>query len=196
MARVTLTPAQVPRMVRQNNKRAKRGAAKGLQRAAHRGRGVLVRRTPVDQGQLKASWRVRKAMNTGIGSGNLAAMITNSAPHAGIVEAGARPHKVGLEGWMAIYDWARRNIKFTETLKSGPNKGQQSKPRRMSHDDYGNPMLEQITWGIVNRIAKFGQRPTWFVRDSMDILMRIAQEEVAKAVAKSLTPRRPPGGAK
>jgi len=183
-ATIKATPGNVGGKINRRNKEAKRVTRRALMRAAHRGRGVMTKQTPVDQGQLKNSWKVRKSMGSGIGGDSLAATLTNDAPHAGIVEGGARPHKVGLAGWMAIYDWARRNIQFTTTLKSGKNKGKQSKPRSMSHDEYSNPMLSEITWGIVNRIAKFGQEPTYFVRNSMWQLHNIAIQEVAKALEK------------
>lgn len=135
----------------------------------------MVRITPVDQGQLKNSWRVRASRGTGIGGGNLVATLSNDAPHAGIVEGGARPHPVSNEGIAAIHAWVWRNRKdFGFTTRSGRAQG----GKGVKAATLG------IAYAIANKIKREGQEPTFFVKDSMPVLQKIAAREVAMAIAK------------
>ena len=204
MARIRLTPGQVPGMVKGNNKAALRATRSGLKRAAQRSKSLLAMSTPkVDTGQLRASWKVRKSMETGIASargGGMAATVINDAPHAGIIEGGARPHKVSLEGFYALFLWAKRHgfsgarRKFQ---RGGRSRVQGPQQMRVI---YGFPFADadvasaEVALGIVRKIQAHGQAPTWYVRNLMPALHQIANEEVAKRVAKSL--KRKPKGAK
>lgn len=164
------------------------GALKeGALRAAHRGHAHLVGQTPVDQGQLRNSWRVvdRRAQSLSPGAVEELAEIINDAPHAGVVELGARPHPVSPEGWDAIYEWVRRHFGFTV--------GGSSEMRRVGGETGEDPVLSEITWGIVHKIAREGQRPTYFVRDSMPELKRLLDLEVKKAIRRAAARRRRAG---
>lgn len=185
MGAVIKTTAQkVPKQVRLRNAAAKRVCRRALIRAAHRGRAVMVRVTPADQGQLKNSWKVRASKGTGIGGGRLAATLSNDAPHAGIVEGGARPHPVSNEGIAALHAWVWRNRKnFGFTTRSGrAQSGKGAKAATLG-----------IAYAIANRIKRHGQEPTFFVKDSMPVLQKQAAREVAKAIAK-LANKRTGGG--
>lgn len=78
----------------------------GMKLAAERGRTLLARETPVDTGAMKARWRVASSPT------ELA--LVNDAPYAGVVEGGARPHAVSLEGRYAIKLWFMRKVGLTE----------------------------------------------------------------------------------
>ena len=153
MAVVHVTPRQLPKALRRLEGDLQRAVDRGLRNAAHAGMGLLMRESPVDQGELRASWRVSPA--------RVGYELTNSAPHAGIVEEGARPHQVSLEGRMAILGWVRRHF---------PN------------------LTEQEQWsfmeGIANKLAARGQEPTHFVRNNLEALGRIARSAVAHALAQ------------
>jgi hypothetical protein len=122
---------------------------------AHGARGVLVRLTPKDRGQLKAGWRSR-----GFPEGKTeVARVSNDAPYAGVVELGARPHQMSMEGRVALAGWVRRHF---------PG------------------MSEAEVWsmvqGIANKIANEGQAPTYFVRNAMPDLTRLAEMEIKRAL--------------
>lgn len=176
---VRTTPSELMKKLQKNRKATRRAVSIGLLRGAHRGKSLMTRNTPVDQGQLKASWRVRKPVGDIV-----KAELINDAPHAGIVEMGARPHKVSAEGWAAIYEWVRRHFGFTTTVRSGKNKGKQSRMKKVKGDTGEDPGLSEITWGIVKKIEREGQLPTWFVRKRLPQLHNITIQEIVKQLEK------------
>lgn len=167
------------RQLKGSLRRRARGMKKELQRsavrAAQRGKVLMRRVTPTDQGQLKNSWRVRKGGEV-VGSfwlrpKTILAYLENDAPYAGVVERGARPHKVSYLGRMAIYEWVRRNRKLfalsgPRQIVAGPKRRGTRGPMLRALE----PDLERITWGIVKRIEREGQKPTFFVRNRLDEL--------------------------
>lgn len=154
-----------------------RAVVRGMRLGCERARAIMVKRTPTDRGELRASWKVK--------AGELATELINDAPHAGIVELGARPHKVSAEGWAAIYEWVRRHpalygqkrarTKVSGTLadlaRIGPFKGLDTK-------------ISSITWAIVKKINREGQKPTFFVQKSMDELRAALASEIEKQLAR------------
>lgn len=176
---ITVGIDQLPAALQRGEQRFEKALARGLRMGAERGRGVIVRRTPMDLGQLRASWKVK--------AHDMVAELLNDAPHAGIVELGARPHRVNAEGWQAIYEWVRRHPEMygatkprtkasattAQLVKMGPFKGL-------------DPEISRITWAIVKKIQKFGQKPTFFVRDSLDILHRALIAEVERQLARAI----------
>jgi len=94
---VRIASKDLARRLKKDERRAFKGVEKARSRALQRARGTMVERSPVDQGQLRAAWRVDGES------------LVNDAPHSGIVEMGARPHGVSAEGMQALKDWARRH---------------------------------------------------------------------------------------
>ncbi len=194
-----MSASQVATMIKRGNATIRAAAAKGAIRGAQRGRALMAKRTPVDQGQLKASWRVITFGTASLDKrgGGIAKVILaelrNTAPHAGIVELGARPHKVSPEGWAAIYEWARRHFVEVSRGRDG-----QRRERRIGGDTGEDQWLSELTWAIVKKIEREGQKPTYFVRDSLEALSEIMDVEVAKAVAaakiKPISKKAPKGG--
>lgn len=131
-------------MLKNDLKVQTRGVKRALRRAADRGVDVLRSATPVDQGEMIRAWRVIPRAD-----GSL--LIKNDAPHAGIIERGARPHPVSEEGRLAIRDWAERH-------------------------GFDDP--EAASWGIVNKIKKEGSRAHWILRDSKQVLVEILHGEL------------------
>lgn len=82
---------------------------KGLRSAARLSQAVLAQRTPRDRGNAAAAWR-NSAHN---GDGDVVAYCLNSCPYIGILEMGARPHKVAWEGQFSIYLWIERHFRLT-----------------------------------------------------------------------------------
>jgi hypothetical protein len=190
MATVTIDPRDVPAMIEETNRGMLQAIQRGGNRGAERGRTFIAKKTPVDLGQLKASWYVWRGYE---GSGAIPmvqgvrelvlAELRNTAPHAGIVELGARPHPVSPEGWAAIYEWARRHFGF-QTRPGG-------RMHRIGGDVGDDPFLTELTWAIVYKIQREGQKPTYFVRENLPTLRQILHTEILRAVAQ-FNPGRPP----
>ncbi len=199
MAVNRVSPGQLPKVLNRKHTRILRAIGRGGLRGAERGRTYIVRQTPVDQGQLKATWKVMpgnpgilQGKPTGIAGrlmGVRIAELRNTAPHAGIVELGARPHKTSVEGWLAIYDWVvRHRVELGLVTKSGKarrvKKGKQAVHAKLPDGGKGlDPEIAGIAWAIVRKIEKKGQEPTYFVKSSLDTLLRIVQLEVDSALA-------------
>ncbi len=160
MAKVKVKPENLGRVLQDTLRLVKRSVVKGVQAGAVSGERLLVSRTPTDRGELRRGWRTRP------GGPKVPAVLHNDAPHAGIVEGGARPHPVSREGVESIMGWVRRNIG-------------------------GDPeQVKRITWGIVRKLRRRGQEGTFFIRDSLDDLSAMTKVQVdARLDALS---RRPP----
>lgn len=107
---VKISPAQLPEALLQEMMRMPHLHERAATRAAYRLKRYLVARTNElkinDRGTYKRSFVVEKNS------------VTNSAPHAPIIEEGARPHKVSREGLEMIARWVRRKLrKTTYSLK-------------------------------------------------------------------------------
>lgn len=169
----------LPREIRKGEARFAKAMSRGLRMGAERGRGIMVRRTPMDLGQLRASWKVKAT--------ELVAELLNDAPTAGLVELGSRPHKVSAEGWQAIYEWVRRHPELygqkhartqvsatlTQLAALGPFKGL-------------DPEISSITWAIVKKIEKYGQKPTFFVLLSLELLRTALIAEVERQLSRAM----------
>lgn len=204
-AAIQTTPAKLGALLRRRDNAARRAVQRAVLRGAARGQAHLRRATPTDQGQLKASWEIKR---TGAGINPTAAAFTrscilavlqNDAPHAGIVELGARPHPVSREGWESIYFWVYRNRHLFPSMqtKAGRAKrvkagGWQSAGRSGGASWEEHPELAAITWGIVRRIRREGQRPTYFVAKELDTLQDFVAIEfvrLLKKLAKAKDPK-------
>lgn len=161
----TISAEQVGAILRADRDARTKGVTIGLSRAAERGKAHLMTMTKklgkVHMGQYRASWRVVRD-----GDGYT---IINDAPHAGVIELGARPHKVSPEGVEAIREWVRRKVLGYSIA-----------------DADSNAETDQITMGIVRKLAKYGQRGTFIVRDSMPELQRFVTVEIDRAIRERL----------
>jgi hypothetical protein len=192
--RIPTTPDRLPDLVAAREAALKRGLRDAAHLAAAHGQALLVRVTPVDTGMLKASWDVTRYEV----APDLLATLANSAPYAGILEHGARPHMVSPEGWLGIYEWVRRHRKlFGFVGQSGrarkPKVGTKVVHKGLTDGGVGlDPVLAGITWAIAKKIAKEGRRPTYFVRDRLPQLTAYAAGEVrrmANRLAETKVPR-------
>lgn len=174
---IRTTPAKVRGQLQRRFAGSKAAVRRGSMAAAHRSKTMISRHTPSDLGQLAHSWGVRNMGRDSKGKfvkTKYMAELYNDAPHAGVVEAGARPHKVSAEGWWSIYEWVERH--FPEAASED---GQV--------DVYGNdPEFSRITWAIVRKIGRDGQKATYFVRKRLPALVQIAQVEVGRAIEKHM----------
>lgn len=172
---ITVDIKALPKLLRSSNERIREGVYAGALAGAHRARGLIVKRTPVDLGGARAGWRVRTV--DARPSSRARAMVTvaelyNDMPQIVWLEFGTRPHKVSAEGWAAIYEWARRHFRGT---------GGRMKRGRVTGPFTGaDPDLTRITWGIVRKINREGQKPTLFVYKSLDEMRRLMGLEMVR----------------
>ena len=164
---------QLPEALARGEQRFERALYRGLRRGAERGRAIIVPKTPTDLGQLRASWKVKAA--------DMVAELINDAPHAGIVELGARPHKVSPEGWQAIYEWVRRHPELYGEKKARTKvSGTLSELAKLGPFRGIDPEITAITNAIVQKIRRRGQKPTNFVRNNLEALRKALIKEVER----------------
>ncbi len=177
---IAISLADLPAALARGEERFARGLSRGLRMGAERGRGIIVKRTPTDLGQLRASWKVKAS--------EWVAELINDAPTAGIVELGARPHKVSAEGWAAIYEWVRRHPEIYGQKRARTQvSGTLAQLAEMGAFRGLDPEISSITWAIVKKINREGQKPTYFVRDSLDVLQQALVAEVERQLERAVS---------
>ena len=105
----TLNFAAAPGLFKRIDADVKRATRKGLRSAARAAQAILVPRTPRDRGNAAAAWK----NSDHSGEGNVVAYCLNTCPYIGILDLGARPHKVAWEGQFSIYLWIERHFRLT-----------------------------------------------------------------------------------
>lgn len=173
----------LPEALARGEKRMRQAIARGALAGAHRGRAVIVKRTPTDMGQLRASWRVKPGAEEFSGLETDLATLVNDAPHIAMVELGSRPHRVSPEGWAAIYAWVHRHYRGGQLGGTGATRRRSRKgpgPGPFQGDD---PVIAKITNAIVWRIRRYGTKPRLFVKNSLDELRAVMAAELERAMA-------------
>jgi hypothetical protein len=157
-----LTPRGLTKLLEKQAREISKAAKRGALSAATRGAAKLQKKVPRDTGDLARSFRV--------GHTSTGAQIRIDAPHAGIVERGARPHRVNAEGrealagWVA--GWVRRRLKITDEAE-----------------------INAVVAGICRKLEREGQKPTWFVRNYRTEAARVLREEVDAEIKNLLEGR-------
>lgn len=188
MATFKISHADVPRLFAEHAKKMPEAIDKGCLKAAHRARSVLVRVSPVYLGQFKNSWRV-----VGLGRGKHAGYaVMNDAPHAGIIERGARPHKVSNEGIAALTKWAKRKIltglsraKYMAQTGRTAAKSRRATKTRWA-ESWADREAEKIAWAIAKKIEKEGQKGKFIVEQRLWTFSQYLAQEVGRSLAKAL----------
>lgn len=173
---------ELPEALDRGDEAVQKAIARGALAGAHRGRALMVPRTPTDMGQLRASWKVQEKRDTFGGISTDLAELYNDAPHIGIVELGSRPHRINPEGWHALYEWVRRHFRGGKLGGSG-----RMRPRvkgaivgPFKGDD---PEITNITNAIAFKIRKYGTKATLFVRNSVEDLRGVMAAELQRQLA-------------
>lgn len=158
---IKLTPAEFAADIQKRIRVMPDIIMKGVNEGAEWGRNLLASRTPLGvTSQMKRSWDTKKPSKKSTN-------IENSAPYAGVVEEGARPHSVSAEGKASIALWARRKLGATDQE------------------------AQQIAEGVAWKLRKQGQKPTYFVRDSLDEIRTFTAQSVIAAI-REISNRRMP----
>lgn len=191
MTVIPIRKEDLPRILANHETQIPVAVAKGLHLAAERGRTYLVRKSPVDTGQYKNSWVVKD-------HGRRGSTIENDAPHAGIIEAGARPHAVNREGIEALTKWVLRVFSRKRPMgpkkppvlgpkapaKLGPTKPPMFGPPRGPKPVMDEKEARSIAFAIAGKLKKEGQKGLFIVRDGLPQLSKFAAQEVSRAVSK------------
>jgi hypothetical protein len=112
----------------------------------------LVAASPVDTGLYANSWDYRKEQNN--------VTIGNYAPHAGIIEMGARPFKAPLYPLLA---WAKRVLRDP------------SQP-----PDY-SPEVWRLAIGTRNKIERYGLAPRHIMQQNIPMILENIEMELKRA---------------
>jgi hypothetical protein len=154
MSAVTIKPGQLAGALREEFTRVRRAQIIACHAAANRFQAFLAEQTDArgltDTGLFKAGWRVARLQN-GRGS-----VTYNDAPYAGIIEEGARPHKVSGAGIAAIARWAARKLGVAKRDALG------------------------VAMAIAKKIETQGQKPTYMVRDAMPMARKFYAAELVR----------------
>ncbi len=182
----TLDMAQLGKMFKKIPAKVRRDVDKGIQLAAHRGRTHLIKKTPTDQGQARNSWVATKKT------------IRNDAPHIGILERGARPHKVSREGIESLTQWALRTLtvrrkkagkkspkKGKKAGKKSPKKGKKAgKKTPRVRKGLKEPQARAVAFAIAKKIEQEGQQGKFFVQKSLPRIKGFLKKEIEEQLRK------------
>ena len=153
---ITIGPHQLGAALRKEGEKMPKIIAQSALAAANRLKTYMVRLTDrmgiTDTGIYKNSFVVHGSMS---GTGRQATVI-NEAPHAGIVEMGARPHHVGKEGREALKLWCMRKLGLREKE------------------------AEEASWAIAHKIAEVGIQGRYVFRNSLDVAIKFYKEELVR----------------
>jgi hypothetical protein len=185
MATVKIDGSRMGAVFRAMAKRHPAAVRAGLRDGAERGRTAMKRLTPVDLALMINAWEVH---NQPYG-----ASLDNTAPYAGIIEGGARPHGVSAEGRLAIRDWVMRNLEVG-AVKRGKNAGRARKlsSRERTAIKDNDPAAEyakavdSVVFAICEKIRRKGTTGKFMVRNNLDKLGRWANQAVKAAIEREL----------
>ena len=170
---------------------------RGMAAGADRGQALMVRKSKGVNymGQFMNSWHVpmRRDRNT--------VTVRNDAPHAGIIEAGARKHGVNAAGRAALLEWVLTVIapqvqgpgssfakRHTLNLARRAARGQAPSRMRLGTAFAVVGALKEaegIVFRICQRIANEGVKGHWIVKDNLDQLGAYATAEIMREIRQA-----------
>lgn len=112
----------------------------------------LVKASPVDTGQYAASWDYIE--------GKEMVMVGNFAPHAPVIEYGARPHTPPIK---PLLQWAKRVLRDP------------SQPPEYS------PEVWRLAKGTQQKIARYGQAPRHIMEKNVPMILKNIEMELKRA---------------
>ena len=149
MPKYTIGIEDVHKIFERDAKTIRKDSLKYVRKAMRESKSYIKAKTPEVTSELKGSWHYRVKMR--------GAVLFNDAPYAAVVELGARPHSVSMEGIENIKMWAMEKYGYSE--KEATN----------------------VAFGYAKRLKKEGQKPTYFVENEKPELMRIFAKWSKKA---------------
>lgn len=159
--------------MRKHGAEVEKAMMKGLRSGAARAQADLkANKDPWDRGLYAGAWTLTDPTSRQI-------ILSNSAPYAGIIERGARPHKVGKAAREAIRAWVLRKGILMAEGKRGPVRVTSRNVNRYEK------LVDQVVWAICAKIAKEGRKPMWVVRSRLPRFRKYAVEETERAIAEA-----------
>lgn len=122
----------------------------GLLSGVLAGQRIVMEKSPVDTGLYQSSWSTQI-----MGFGHV--QLGNTAPHAPIIEFGARPHTPAI---LPLLFWAKRVLK------------DQSQPPNFS------PQVWGLAKGVQKKIAREGQKPKHVLTNSLPEILELVEREI------------------
>jgi hypothetical protein len=104
--------------------------------------------------------------------------VVANAPHSGIVESGARPHKVSLQGIIAIAEWVVRKLRLRTRRRASDRWRSKSPEREFRTRKYGWAEALGIARAIAKKIEREGQQGRYFMRDALPKARQFYHEEL------------------
>lgn len=128
---------------------------------------------PRDLGTLQDSVHARRIPG--------GAELTIDAPHAPMIEAGARPHTPPLG---PLIEWVTRHAAFFVLLDQGDVEGRPMRSvRARAKQTIGQAGIVRIARAIQQKIAREGSPPRWIMKGSRPRLREILGEKIAAKLA-------------
>lgn len=159
MTTISIKPSQVGKELATVQAKLQRVGMSAARAASYKLKAYLVRRVNdlgiTDLGVYKNSFRVVAI------PGGWA--VKNEAPHAGIIELGARPHKVSMAGIIAIAGWVKRKLGISD----------------------GNEAMD-VAWAIAKKIEREGQAPRYVMLGALPMARAFYSEEFARLTSGGL----------
>lgn len=168
MATVEMTEAELGARLRSDAAGSPKAVFRAMVSAAQRGKGYIVKKSPVDRGILRNAWKVIRLSIQNI------VELTNDQPYAGVVERGARPFKISPDGLTALKYWAKRKLRSGELTPKGPVGSEQELEREAN----------RIAWAIAKKFEKVGMKGKRFVMENLPILASLMDAEVKRYLGK------------
>ncbi len=176
-----ISDRDVPALLRAHARRVPELSHNASITAANRARTMLVRASPVYTGIFRNAWRVR--LNPGKNQG---ATVENDAPHAGIIEKGARPHPVSREGIEALTLWAKRKLLHGASRAAAKRV---SKKNRGSVTADIDAEAKRIAFAIAKKISQVGQKGLFLVEKRMGKFSKFYVTALNDEIRKMLAAR-------
>lgn len=174
MSIITIKPSQLAGALHKEAVRFTKATLQACHGAARKLQTHLKNQTDelgvTDTGHYKNAWKVQK---TGRG-----ASVVNDAPYAGIIEMGARPHKVSKAGIEAIAKWVERKL----LVAQGPVHEKKSASGRITRK---NPSVDKsgamsIAYAIAKKIEREGVKGRFIARDALPLATKYYGEELQR----------------
>lgn len=154
MSSIKINPRELAVVLRKEDARLRKAVSQAANAAARKLKTYMVRETDrkgiTDRGIYKSSFVVNKNV------------VSNEAPHAGIVEMGTRPHFVGKEGREALALWCMRKLGLT----------------------YAD--AQSASWAIAHKIAEVGTEGRYVFRDALPKAVEFFQQELARIIKRNI----------
>lgn len=199
MASFRIRPNEVAGVLKHTDINTRTAVLQGCWLSAVRARTLLVRKSKViahDRGVYANAWTVVPAVFGGMkakrwGSQRGVVQVQNRTPYAGIIELGARPHPVSLDGQRYIREWVRRNIK--DIVWSAPGRSGGSIATDVK--DKKEKEIDQITKAIVWKLQREGQEGKYVVSKEIVKIERFTAAMVNDRIIR-LAQRKASGGSR